>query len=166
MDTSEASVRTTVSYEETERKLLEFLSKKDNEVMVLSTSADGVVTSRNVLVANDGLRLYFFTWAYSRKCMQIAKNERVSLCKDKVEIEGSARLVGPMFAPETSTILSLFRSKEPDAIMQWEHSLSMVIYNVAPVFASVDGCIKNGEAVIERIDFQKRIAYREKWAYR
>ena len=166
MDTSEASVRTTVSYEETESKLLEFLSKKDNEVMVLSTSADGVVTSRNVLVANDGLRLYFFTWAYSRKCMQIAKNQRVSLCKDKVEIEGSARFVGPMFAPETSTILSLFRAKEPDAIMQWEHSLSMVIYNVAPVFASVDGCIKNGEAVIERIDFQKRVAYREKWAYR
>ena len=166
MHTTERSTRMKVSYRETLTKLLEFLSKKENGVMVLSTSARDVVTSRNVLVANDGLDLYFFTWARSRKCAQIQLNPRISLCKDRVEIEGKASLLGPMFAPELASALGLFKRKEPEAIAQWKCKPSMVIYHITPLFASVDGCIEDDEVLIEYIDFEKRTAYREKWADR
>ncbi len=109
MHKAERSTRIKVGYRETLTKLLEFLSKKENGAMVLSTSARDVVTSRNVLVANDALDLYFFTWARSRKCAQIQQNPRVSLCKDRLEIEGKASLLGPMFAPESASALGLFK---------------------------------------------------------
>jgi general stress protein 26 len=61
--------------------------------MVLATSHNDRVLARNVLVASDGLDLYFFTWKHSRKCMQIQKNPKVALCKDKVQIEGVAEIL-------------------------------------------------------------------------
>ena len=166
MTAPEDSARATIDFEDSKKKLLAFLSRKENDVMVLSTSAGDVVTSRSVLVVHGGLTIYFFTWAHSRKCLQIASNSRISLCKDKVSIEGIARPIGPMLGARAAKALALFREKEPKAVAQWEGKPSMVIYKVRPVFACLDGYRKDNETCIEYIDFDRKVAYLERWGYR
>ncbi|HTX79224.1 MAG TPA: pyridoxamine 5'-phosphate oxidase family protein [Longilinea sp.] len=163
---SHQATRIDIDYSSMELKLKKYLDERNDVIMVLSTSSNNTVLSRSVWIANKGLDLYFFTWAYSRKCLQISTNPNVSLCQDKVEIEGIAGLVGPMFSAETTGILDLFRSKDPDAIKQWECKPSMVIYHISPVFACVDAYKEQDNVFYEYIDFQKRVAWKENWAYK
>jgi general stress protein 26 len=154
-----------IDYYKSKEKLISFLKKKENAVMVLATSADNIVMARSVLIFNDNLDLYFFTWKHSRKCAQIANNNMVSLCKDKVEIEGTAEILGLMTLQENKEILELLRKKQPDAIKRWEDKLNMVIIRIKPIFAAIDGYYIGDDAYIEYIDFRKQYAYRVKWGF-
>ncbi len=154
-----------LDYEESKDKLLSFLESKENAIMILATSANDVVMARPILIINDALDIYFFTWKHSRKCAQIEKNQMISLCKDKVEIEGTAEIIGLMASEENKEILKILRKKQPDAIKRWENKPNMVIVKVKPIFASIDGYFINDDAFIEYIDLKKQYAYREKWGY-
>jgi general stress protein 26 len=83
-----------LNFKEKREEFIRFLDAKENRTMVLATSCNNRVMARNVLVASHGLDLYFFTWGHSRKCRQIRKNSRVALCKDRVQIEGVAEILG------------------------------------------------------------------------
>jgi hypothetical protein len=62
--------------------------------MVLSTSADGRVSSRMVsIVLIDG-RFYFQTDTKLRKYFQLKDNPRAALCIDNIQIEGECRELG------------------------------------------------------------------------
>jgi general stress protein 26 len=155
----------TVDYYKTRDKLLSFLERKENAVMVLATSADNHVMARPVLVVNDNLILYFFTWRHSRKCAQIEINSMISLCKDKIEIEGNAEILGDMISPKNKPIFNIIKKKHPEAIHRWGDKPNMVIIRVIPVFACVDGYFVNGDTYIEYIDFITENAYKTKWGY-
>ena len=133
--------------------------------MVLATSADNMVMARSVLVIHDEPDLYFFTWKHSRKYHQIEKNNRISLCRDKVEIEGIAEVVGGMKDEKNKDILEILRKKQPNAIESWENKPNMVIIRMKPLFACVDGYYFGEDAYLEYIDFTNQTAYREKWGY-
>ena len=148
----------------TKEKLLSFLEDKDNAVMVLATSADNIVMSRNILVINDELNLYFFTWKFSRKCEQIRKNPKISLCKDKIEIEGNAEFLGLMTADKNKKILEILKQKQPDAIESWLEKPNMILVRIKPLFACVDGYFVGKNAYLEYIDFEKKCAYKVEWA--
>lgn len=62
--------------------------------MVLSTSADGKVTSRmmSILILNHAF--YFQTDQSMRKFHQLQKNPNAALCFDNVQIEGTCALIG------------------------------------------------------------------------
>jgi general stress protein 26 len=152
-----------IDYNKSKEKLLSFLERKDNAVMVLATSADNVVMTRSVLIVNDALDIYFFTWKYSRKYDQIRKNNMVSLCRDRVEIEGTAEILGLMTSEENKEILEIIRKKQPNALSRWENKPGMVIIRIKPIFACVDGYYIEDEAYLEYIDFKKEIAYKVKW---
>jgi general stress protein 26 len=152
-----------IDYKKSLDKLLSFLERKENAVMVLATSADNKVMSRSVLIFNDNLDLYFFTWKYSRKCVQIEKNNKVSLCIDKVEIEGRAEIIGAMTSEENKEILTWMRKKQPNAINRWESKPDMVIVRIKPEFACVDGYYIGDDSWLEYIDLKKQYAYRKKW---
>jgi general stress protein 26 len=154
-----------VDYKKSKDKLLSFLESKENAVMILATSANNVVMSRSVLIINDLLDIYFFTWKHSRKCAQIEKNNLISLCKEKIEIEGKAEILVLMTLDINKEILKFIKQKQPDAIKRWENKPNMVIVRVKPIFACVDGYFINNDAYIEYIDFIKQTAYKEKWAY-
>jgi general stress protein 26 len=109
-----------LNYKEKKEELIRFLESKDSETMVLATSHNDRVLARNVLVASDGLNLYFFTWKHSRKCMQIQKNPKVALCKDKVQIEGVAEILGGLLDEKTKKYTDILRRKFPGAIEEWE----------------------------------------------
>jgi general stress protein 26 len=153
-----------LEYSDSRLKLLGFIQDKSNELMVLSTSANNFVMSRNVLIANDDLDIYFFTWAHSRKCSQLKINPRVSLCKDKVEIEGITNFIGSMFSTETAHILNLFMEKEAESVSQWKNKLDMVFFCIKPQFARIDGYYENSDLFNEYIDLVNHISYKEKWA--
>jgi len=154
-----------LDYEKLKKKLLSFLENKENSVMILATSSNDVVMARSVLICNDGLNIYFFTWKYSRKCTQIRHNNLVSLCKDKVEIEGTAKTLGLMTSNKNKDILNLLKQRFPDSIKIWETKPNMVIIKVNPIFARVDGYFIDNDSFNEYIDIINKNAYREKWAY-
>lgn len=154
----------TLDYKETERKLTEYLEDKNNAIMVLSTSSDDIVMSRCILTINDGLDIYCFTWKYARKCAQIEKNSRVSLCRDKVEIEGKAKILGSMTDMKNKSVLEKIKNKHPEAVKKWMSKPNMVIMKIEPVFACVDGYLVGEDSYLEYIDFENKNAYKVKWA--
>jgi general stress protein 26 len=152
-----------IDFNKAKDKLLSFLNKKENAVMVLATSANNDVMARPILIFNNDLEIYFFTWKYSRKCKQIKENNKISLCKDKVEIEGNAEIVGLMTSKHCIEIMELLRKRQPEAIHRWENKPNMVIVKISPTFACIDGYFVEDDAYIEYIDFVKPQAYRLKW---
>jgi general stress protein 26 len=155
--------RKKLGFEEKKREFVRFLESNDNAVMVLATSCDDHVCARNVLIANDGIDLYFFTWRHSRKCAQILKNPRVALCKDDMKIEGVAEILGDLINEKTKKYADIMRDKFPDAIKQWEQRPGMIILRVRPTFASFGG--SDDPPCLEFLDLINREAYSERWAY-
>lgn len=151
-----------LGFEEKKEELVKFLKSKDSAVMVLATSCDDQVLARNVLIANDGLDLYLFTWRHSRKCAQIQANPRVALCKDNVQIEGVAEILGDLLAEETKEHMDIIRNRFPDAIKQWEHRPGMVVIRVRPTFVVVGASAD--PPCLEFVDLENEVAYAEEWA--
>jgi general stress protein 26 len=154
--------RRALNFEEKKGQMVKFLQSPDNAVMVLGTSCDDRVLVRNVLTVSDGHDIYFFTWRHSRKGEQIERNHKVALCKDDVQIEGIAEILGGFDEEHTKRYTDLIRSKFPDAIERWERRPSMVIVRVKPTFAALGGSDDPPE--LEFLDLVQGIAYAEPWA--
>lgn len=157
-------MRKELNYEEKKEELIRFLESQDNKIMVLATSHNNRVLARNVLVASDGLDLYFFTWKHSRKCMQIEKNPKVALCKDKVQIEGVAQILGGLLDGKTKKYTDIMRRKFPESIKKWERRPEMIILRVRPTLVVTGGSF-NGDIYIDFLDLENEKAYSEKWAH-
>jgi general stress protein 26 len=154
-----------IDFLKSKEKLISMLDNRDNAVMVLGTSAHNKVITRSILVINDGLDLFFFTWKNARKTKQIEINNSVSLCRDKIEIEGDAKILGLMTAEENKNILDLIRKKHPEAVKRWELKPNMIIVMIKPTFACIDGYNENTESYLEYIDFINQESFKTKWAY-
>jgi general stress protein 26 len=109
------------------------------------------------------LSIYFFTWKHSRKCKQIEKNPRVALCKDIVQIEGTAEILGSLSDKKIKKFTDIMRRKYPDAIKRWEQRPGMVLVQVKPTLV-VTGATSNGDSYIDYLDLTNQEAYSEKWA--
>jgi general stress protein 26 len=155
--------RKELDFEEKKKHLIKFLKLKKNRHMALATSSDDVVQARVVLIASKGLDIYFFTWKHSRKCMQIVKNPRVALCKDIVQVEGIAEILGALSDRKVEKFTKIMRDKYPDAIENWEQEPGMVLLRVKPTFA-VTSASSNGGTWIDYLDLTAKKAYSEKWA--
>jgi general stress protein 26 len=153
-----------LDFQSSRNKLIGLLDKRDSYVMILGTSAYDKVMTRSVLIFNNGLDLYFFTWKNSRKISQIEKNNNISICKDKIEIEGEAKILGLMTSKENKDILKMIREKHPDSVKKWESRPNMIIVSIKPIYACIDGYIENNDSILEYIDFKKRESYKTKWA--
>jgi general stress protein 26 len=152
-----------LNFEEKKQELLGFLQSKDNAIMVLATSRNDRVLARNVLIASHGLDLYFFTWGHSRKCAQISANPRVALCRDSVQIEGVAEILGDLIAEKTKEYTDVIRKKFPEAIARWEHRPGMVVVKVRPTCVVIGG--STDEPSLEFLDLENETAYTERWAH-
>lgn len=133
--------------------------------MVLATSHDNRVIARNVLIASKGLDLYFFTWKHSRKCKQIEKNPRIALCKDDMQIEGLAEILGALLDEENKEYADILRNKFPDSVKRWENRPGIVIIRIKPTLIATAGEIINDHIYLEYLDLENEIAYAKEWAY-
>jgi uncharacterized pyridoxamine 5'-phosphate oxidase family protein len=162
---SEERPRKELNYQKKKEEILKFLEKDENAVMVLATSLEDRVMARNVLIVNDGLDLYFFTWGHSRKCMQIQGNPKVALCKEDVQIEGVAEILGGLLDEGCSQYTKLIRNRFPEAVEDWEHRPGMVVGRIRPTFIATSGEIIDDEVYVHCVDLEKEVAYAERWAY-
>jgi general stress protein 26 len=155
--------RKDLNFEGQKKKLVQFLDSEDNRHMALATSDGNRVQARIVLIASEGLDIYFFTWKHSRKFKQIERNPRVALCKDTVEIEGTAEKIGGLSDKKVAKFTDIMRRKFPDAIEKWEKKPGMKLLRIKPSFA-VTGASSNGDTQIDYLDLENQRAYSEKWA--
>lgn len=146
-------------------ELLAFLASEENTIFVLATSLKNRVLARNVLVATDGLDLYAFTWQHSRKVLQIQQNPKVALCKDTVQIEGVAEILGGMLEERNRAALRILRGRFPKVIEHWRERPGMVLLHIRPTLAVI-GNSAFEEPYLEVIDLERGRAYAERWAYR
>ena len=69
--------------------------------MVLSTSVNGLVSSRMMSVVRIGETFFFQTDTALRKYRQLAANPNAALCIDNIQIEGSCKELGhPLGHPD------------------------------------------------------------------
>jgi general stress protein 26 len=155
--------RKSLCFEEKRQEFIRFIESKENAVMVLATSHNDRVLARNVLIANHDLDLYFFTWGHSRKCSQIRANPRVALCRDSVQIEGVAEILGGLTAENTKEHTDAMRKKFPEAIARWEQRPGMVIVRVRPTRVVFAG--STDEPSLEFLDLENETAYTDRWAH-
>ena len=157
-----SSPRKMLDFQQKKKEFTDFMESKENAVMVLATSCDHLVLARNVLVVGDGMTLYFFTWKFSRKCLQIQKNPNVAFCKDKINFEGIAEILGCFKDEEVKKYTDLFRQKFPGVIEKWEKRPNMVIVRVKPTFVTIGGSEETPS--LEFLDLEKEVSYSEEWA--
>ena len=123
-----------------------FLEPK--HALVLATSLEDRVTARTVSFANDGLSILFMSWAHHTKCVQIRGNPRVALCRDNVQIEGVAEILGSPLDERNERYTEVLRAKYPESHARFAREPGMVIVQVVPtsiaVFDQIDGqlCLK------------------------
>ena len=58
----------------------------------------------------------------------------------------------------------MIREKHPDSVKKWESKSNMVIVNIKPKFACIDGYFEDNDSYLEYIDLEKKESYRLKWA--
>ena len=152
-----------LSFEEKKQEIVSFLAATENTIMALATSAADRVLVRMILVTCDGLAVYFFTWGGSRKCEQIRANPRVALCKDRVQIEGTAQILGDLFAPSNATVRGLFEERFPETVERWRNRPGMVLVKITPTSVVLAG-EPGEEPHLLFVDLENGIAYAEPWA--
>lgn len=162
---SKEEVRKELDYPKKKEEIIKFLESKDNAIMVLATSHNDRVVARNVLIASNGLDLYFFTWGHSRKCIQIRENPRVALCKDDVQIEGVAEILGGLLDEKNKEYADVLRNKFPDSVERWKYRPGMSIVRVRPTIIATAGGTIDDQIYLDYLDLENKTAYAEKWAY-
>jgi len=111
-------------------QVLAFLETK--HAIVLATAEGDRVTARTVTFVSRGVEIYFLSLAENTKCRQIEANPNVALCRDHVQIEGTAELLGPAGSDECSKVAELFRAKYADAYERHINHSAMVAIRMRP----------------------------------
>lgn len=142
----------TREYREKLAQVESFLASK--RAIVFATSAEGRVTARTVSLASRGTEILFMSFAANMKCRQIQVNARVALCRDNVQIEGTAEILGPVGSPANAKDAELLLGKYPEEFRRHVADPRMVLIRVRPsriaVFRTQDG-----EYVVDRLDLER-----------
>jgi general stress protein 26 len=157
--------RRELPFEAKKQQIVDFLSDPKNAIVALATGANDRVLVRMVLITCEGLDVYFFTWGGSRKCQQIRANPRAALCKDRVQIEGVAEILGGLFDPANEPIRRLFEERFPGSIETWKDKPGMVLVKVTPTSVVLAGEPED-EPHLEFVDLVGQRAHDEPWADR
>jgi general stress protein 26 len=126
-----------LDYEGTKKRVIEFLASK--RAVVLATALDGRVTARTVSMVSEGLDVLFMSWGHHTKCTQIRGNPRVALCRDNVQIEGSAEILGSPLDERNQRYAEMLRAKYPDDYEMFAREPGMVMVKVVPSAITVFG---------------------------
>jgi uncharacterized pyridoxamine 5'-phosphate oxidase family protein len=133
----EAKDRRELDYKDIKNRVVEFLANK--RAIVLATSLDGRVTARTVSMVSEGLDVCFMSWGHHTKCVQIRGNPRVALCRDNVQIEGLAEILGSPLDEGNIRYAEMLRAKYPDDYRMFAREPGMVIVKVVPSTITVFG---------------------------
>jgi general stress protein 26 len=146
-------VRGDPTYEERLAQVESFLASK--HAIVLATTQGDRVTARTVSFASRGVEIYFMSYAENKKCRQIRANPHVGLCRDHVQIEGTAEILGPVSGKENAEIAGILRAKYPEVYSKHAAHPEMFLVRVRP---STIGVFRNegDEFVVDHLDMERK----------
>ncbi|MDE7302050.1 MAG: DUF3795 domain-containing protein [Oscillospiraceae bacterium] len=119
-------------------------------VMVLSTCADGRVTSRPMSVAVIGGKFYCQTDENFLKYKQLMQNGNAALCVKNFSVEGKCRSIGKPF--DNSFFISAMRENFPNAVERWSSLTSERVLEITPT-------------LIYSWDYEDNMPYMEYWNF-
>jgi uncharacterized pyridoxamine 5'-phosphate oxidase family protein len=147
-----------LDFESKKQEIVEFLANK--HAIVLATSLDDRVTARTVSLASDGLEICFMSWDHHTKCVQMRGNPRVAMCRDNVQIEGVAEILGSPLEERNRKYAGILKEKYPREYRAFAHELGMVIVKVVPTLIAT-WSRADGQPCLEYLDLENQTAYRK-----
>lgn len=139
------------TYEERLAQVGEFLASK--RAIVLATCEGDHVTARTVSFASSGVDVCFMSFVANTKCEQIRANSNVALCRDNVQIEGTAQVLGPVVAEGNAELANLLRAKYPNDYAGYAAHPEMILIRVVP--SRIGVYRKEGdEHLVDRLDVE------------
>lgn len=90
----------------------------ETEVISLATSANDLVTVRQVSPLSVGLHLYVRTSLSSRKAIQMLENPNVAVCVGNFYFTGRSELLGKVTLPENEAIKKAYKERYPESFSE------------------------------------------------
>lgn len=114
------------------------LLRQTHEI-VLATCDKKRLTARTISCLCDGLNIYFITSKAYTKYKQILKNPRVALAIDRIQIEGTAHLLGHPASEENAPVRSFCRQNPRyfEYYQQYSKYKNSVLIRVQPSIITV-----------------------------
>ena len=97
------------SFDALAKRAASFLQGK--RAIALATCVGDDVHVRTVSFASRGFEICFLTFAHNLKCRQIRENANVALCRDNVQVEGTAEILGRADDAVSNVYADLLRQK-------------------------------------------------------
>lgn len=119
-----------LDYQELEREVVEILSK--NNLWVLATSSYDKVTARTMSIVNMGLRILMQTGNKFLKYEQIIQNPRVALCRDNIQIEGVANIIGHPLEERNADFIERYKAQHEISYKLYSHLEDEVVIEILP----------------------------------
>jgi uncharacterized pyridoxamine 5'-phosphate oxidase family protein len=129
----------------------------DNRHMVLATSLNDTVTARTIDYVSSGLDIIFLSWGHHMKIIQINGNPKVALCRDNVQIQGVAKVLGNPFDEKNKKYSILYSEKLPILFDNFADVPGMIFVKVTPTFFKTFISGKNRR--LEYIDLSLKKAF-------
>lgn len=119
-----------LNYQEQEQEVIELLNK--HNLWVLATSSNDKVTARTMSIVNIGLRILMQTGNKFLKYEQIVQNPQVALCRDNIQIEGIARIIGHPLEERNTDFIELYKAKHNISYTLYSHLEDEVVIEIIP----------------------------------
>jgi len=139
------------TYEERLAQVAGFLASK--RAIVLATCGGDRVSARTVSFASKGVDIWFMSFVSNTKCQQINANPNVALCRDNVQIEGTAQILGPVMHQGNAEYADALRAKYPEDYVGYANHPEMVLVRVVPLRIGVYRKEGN-EHLVDRLDIK------------
>ena len=147
------STEKNISYEDAVKRMFEKLG--NSQIMALASSFNDYVMVRNVSCLFYDQKIYFKTDKNFRKTQQLFKNDKVAMCFNGVQVEGTAKNLG-LVVDEPGRI---FEKKYKEFLWQsynaYSHIDTEILIEVTPKFVEIWDEDENRNAFQLFIDFDK-----------
>jgi general stress protein 26 len=129
-----------------------------HRVIVLATSRYNRVTARTVTYTTRGSNIYFMSWDHHKKVVQMRENPKVALCRDNVNIEGVAEILGTPLDEKNKECAEIYKKKLPRDFAGFAAKPGMVMVRVTSTFI-VSMVRINDRLYLEHLDLRNKVAY-------
>lgn len=133
-----------------EQLIVDFAEHKN---MVLSTSDNNNITSRMMGIIEIESKFYFQGDVDSRKAQQIMQNNKVALCIDNLQIEGTCKIIG--LTRENLVFCEKYKKYFLSAYTKYTHLDCSRLFEVTPTYIQ-KWIYQNSKPFVEKFFFDTR----------
>jgi len=144
------------------KSLFQTLGK--SRTMSLATSADSWVTVRSMSFILSNQKLYFQTDKNSIKYKQIQNNNKVAVCWDNVQLEGTCTELGHPLSPKNSFFAKKYSLCFPRAFEKYSGMKDEVLFEITPTRITL-WKYENGEPYREFFDCKNNTYKKEFYSH-